>query len=239
MNYLQKNKLVLTETTQRLDEFRDNSVVCRSNGFTLIELMVTMAIAAIVLALGVPSFQAIVEKNRISSEESRLFSALKQARNNAIITGSPSYLCRLNAANFNLNNIRCNVNINGDNTSWSGDFLVFTALEGMDIPNGAGNFGNLRIQQLENDNNLKNQMVQSIFRVPDNNVTILASNNDRVLQYNTDGTIENTIQNGEDLRFTICDSSQEQNGRIIVVNQVGVIRSFATDPDDAQKSCDP
>jgi prepilin-type N-terminal cleavage/methylation domain-containing protein len=39
-----------------------------SKGFTLIELMVTLAVAGILLTIAVPSFQEFIASNRISTE---------------------------------------------------------------------------------------------------------------------------------------------------------------------------
>ncbi len=53
-------------------------------GFTLIELMVTISIAAILLAIGVPSFQAIIENNRLATQSNELITAVNLARSEAI-----------------------------------------------------------------------------------------------------------------------------------------------------------
>lgn len=56
-------------------------------GFTLIELMVTLAVVAITLAIGVPSFQGIVSDNRLSSAANGLIGAFNIARSEAIKRG--------------------------------------------------------------------------------------------------------------------------------------------------------
>lgn len=56
-------------------------------GFTLIEMMVTVAILAIILGIGVPSFQTLIERNRVSSAGNKLFTALTTARSEAIRRG--------------------------------------------------------------------------------------------------------------------------------------------------------
>lgn len=53
-------------------------------GFTLIELMVTLVVAAILLALAVPSFTAMIKKNRASSDVSALTTAIAYARSEAV-----------------------------------------------------------------------------------------------------------------------------------------------------------
>jgi type IV fimbrial biogenesis protein FimT len=60
-----------------------------SRGFTLIELMVTIAILAIVLGLAVPSFQDFVSRNRLVAATNNLVSALALARSEAIKRATP------------------------------------------------------------------------------------------------------------------------------------------------------
>ncbi len=62
-------------------------------GFTLIELMVTIAIAAILLAVAVPSFQDSIRRNRVATVAGNLVSALDNARAEAIRRAVPVYLC--------------------------------------------------------------------------------------------------------------------------------------------------
>lgn len=64
------------------------------NGFSLIELMVTLAIAAIVLTIGVPSFQAYTQNNQQTITVNELATALQLARNNAISRRVRVTLCK-------------------------------------------------------------------------------------------------------------------------------------------------
>ncbi|QIT56614.1 prepilin-type N-terminal cleavage/methylation domain-containing protein [Aquisalimonas sp. 2447] len=56
----------------------------KRNGFTLIELMVTLAVAAILLTLGVPSFQYILQSNRVSTQTNELITGISGARSEAV-----------------------------------------------------------------------------------------------------------------------------------------------------------
>jgi type IV fimbrial biogenesis protein FimT len=56
-------------------------------GFTLIELMITVVIASILMALAVPSFVDLTRRNAIASESNRLLAALQLAKVKAM-TGS-------------------------------------------------------------------------------------------------------------------------------------------------------
>lgn len=67
-----------------------------TRGFTLLELLVTMAILAIVLAIGVPSFRYIIYSSRISNEVNALVGSLQYARGEAIKRGQSVAVCASN-----------------------------------------------------------------------------------------------------------------------------------------------
>lgn len=68
----------------------------KQSGFTLIELMVTISILAILLGIGVPSFRAMIEGNRIRTVTNDLVIALQFARSEAVKRGIPVTLCSSN-----------------------------------------------------------------------------------------------------------------------------------------------
>ncbi len=70
----------------------------KSNGFTLIELMVTLVVAAIVLGLAVPSFRDAIQNNKFVATSNQLVSALKYARTEALKRRTSVTVCGLNAA---------------------------------------------------------------------------------------------------------------------------------------------
>lgn len=69
-----------------------------SFGFTLIELMVTLSVVSVVLAFGVPSFQTLIQNNRMSSKINELVADVNLARSEAIKRGSPVTFCKGNAS---------------------------------------------------------------------------------------------------------------------------------------------
>lgn len=70
-----------------------SSALLRSRGFSLIELMVAITILAILLALAVPSFQDMIQRNRVRTAAADLSDSLNLARSEAIKRGSSTRLC--------------------------------------------------------------------------------------------------------------------------------------------------
>ena len=63
--------------------------VCRMyshRGFTLIELMVTISVAAIIMAIAVPSMQILRANSRVASAANELATDLKKARTESVLT---------------------------------------------------------------------------------------------------------------------------------------------------------
>ncbi|WP_237068694.1 GspH/FimT family pseudopilin [Microbulbifer guangxiensis] len=57
------------------------------SGFTLVELMMVVAILAIVMSIGVPSFNSMIKNNRLSAASNDIAGALHYARSEAVRRG--------------------------------------------------------------------------------------------------------------------------------------------------------
>jgi type IV fimbrial biogenesis protein FimT len=58
---------------------------CR--GFTLLELMVTVAVLAILVTVGVPSFRTLIQNNRVTTQTNELVTVLNVGRTEAVKRG--------------------------------------------------------------------------------------------------------------------------------------------------------
>ena len=72
---------------------RTSSQVSLSHGFTLVELMVVLAILGITLVLALPAMQRLSQSMQVRTEARRLLSAIHLTRNEAIKRNVPVSLC--------------------------------------------------------------------------------------------------------------------------------------------------
>lgn len=78
--------------------FRSPVAPSRLHGFTMIELLVAVAIAAILAMIGLPSLKGTLNDLQQKSALSLIVSDLNQARNEAITRASRTLVCARNAA---------------------------------------------------------------------------------------------------------------------------------------------
>jgi len=90
----------------------------REGGFTLVELIVTLAVAAIVLSVGVPSFRGVIMDNRLVSQANQFVTSVKMARSAAVRFQRPATVC--SSANFDAAVPTCSAN-----NDWSDGWIVW------------------------------------------------------------------------------------------------------------------
>ena len=75
------------------------AAIVRTCGVTLIELMVTLAVVGIVVALGAPSFLRTLARHAIAAQAEELQDAVRVGRNEAMKRSAPVVLCRTDVSN--------------------------------------------------------------------------------------------------------------------------------------------
>lgn len=81
---------IMTGATFKVVASRRN----RQSGVTLLELVITVAVAAILMALAVPSFQSVMNSGRVSNPANEMVATLQLARIEAFRRGERTVVCR-------------------------------------------------------------------------------------------------------------------------------------------------
>jgi type IV fimbrial biogenesis protein FimT len=100
-------------------------------GFTLVELMVTVAVVAILMAIGVPQLRSFVQKQQVEADVSTFMTSLQLTRSEALKRNGRVSMCALSNATFtNSQNAACAASTS---TDWSQGWMVY-----VDNSNGNG-----------------------------------------------------------------------------------------------------
>jgi len=166
-----------------------------TSGFTLIELLTVITIAAILMALGVPSYKYVTNANRISGEVNALLGDLQYARSEAIKEGQTVTVC--SSADPTAAAPTC-----AGSTAWQSGWIVFSDLNG----NGAADPGDIILR------------AQRAFPVGD---TFNANNNMTTVTFNREGFalgLANTVTIA--LHAAVPDNSTTRCLQITIVGQL-------------------
>jgi type IV fimbrial biogenesis protein FimT len=152
----------------------------RAAGFTLIELMVTVAIAAILLALAVPNFSGTLKASRTSSQIRELANALTYARSEAVARGQEVRMCPSS------NQTSCG-------GTWSQGWIIFLN------PNEDDVYDNTKEELLRVYQGVGGNSMKAFYY---NGATSVASGK---LAFNRNGALRATV-NPQPVTFVICDA---------------------------------
>lgn len=166
------------------------------SGFTLVELMITVSIAGILMAMAIPSFNSTISSHRLTTYTNELVTSLSLARSEAVKRGTSVTVRKVDANSFT--NLDAGAN-------WENGWDVFTDAD------SDGNYeaGDIIIRT--------HAPLQSSYTLRGNNfanfVRFTSSG-----QSNTNGSFvicDNTDNNGV---------PEANTSRLIIVNSVGRVR---------------
>lgn len=177
-------------------------------GFTLIELMIGVALAAIILTMAVPSFSTAMKNNKVVTATNELIVDINFARGEAVKRGKPVVLCR-SASPAN-----ATPTCSGTANNWSSGWLVFVDTNTDDSYDPA------------------TDLLVRVGNPADKGLTIKTNTTaNQDLIYNPDGT---TKTGGNTAVFAVCDDRGKNEGRQVQVNATGRPRLVAP----VTNSCD-
>ena len=167
------------------------------NGFTIIELMVVLAVAGLLLTVATPSFVELLQNNRLAITTNDLIGEFALARSEAAKRGGRVIVC--SSANPSGAPPACN----GAADNWSTGWIMFADRDG----NTAFNPGTLPTSDILIRSNLG----------PSGNLTIASAGTDPGnLRFDSDGSNENGTRT-----FSVCDPRGEDHGRQATVSLLG------------------
>lgn len=86
----------------------------KMRGFTLVEMIITVAISAILLSIAIPGFQSLIKKNQIATQANDLIVDLALARSEALKRATKVSMCT------STNGAACTT------SSWTAGRMIFT-----------------------------------------------------------------------------------------------------------------
>jgi type IV fimbrial biogenesis protein FimT len=176
-------------------------------GLTLVELMVTLAVAITLTAIAIPSIDYLLSSNRVTGQANALVTAMTLARSEALTRGVPVAVCA--KASSSSSSTAC-----GTASNWTNGWEVF-----VDDGSTTGSYSSA------------DEQLVKVFDSLSGSAQVSAST--AFVRYLRDGTLDSDVHSGtESFRFAQDDSSAPNS--CVTINVVG---QLATDKIDSTDSC--
>jgi type IV fimbrial biogenesis protein FimT len=172
------------------------------SGLTLIELMVTLAVAIVLLAVGIPLFDTMRVNNRSTAEANNLATAINLARSEAVKRGTAVTLCPIDdPANLTAGSIAC-----GSASDWANGWFAYSDVEG----STGGTF-----------EDSAGETLLRVWQQPAAGTTVTGPVN---VRYNGTGGLVGTSNLILTLQVDGCSGNQQRQLAISVVGRLGITR---------------
>jgi type IV fimbrial biogenesis protein FimT len=174
---------------------------CRAKGFTLIELIITIVILAIVASFAIPSFQQTVLNNRLTAQINETSSLISYSRSEAskLSTGVVTACASTDSASCS------------GNAAWETGWVVFRDID-----------GDRAVETADGDQLLKVRGALSggnTLRIVD-----LSSDGGNWVQFASNGFPVSSATGNQAGTFVLCDDRGASDARGVAVNVSGQTR---------------
>ncbi len=97
----------------------------KMSGFSIVELVITLVIAAAMLTVGIPAFNNVMENNALAGAANRFISSIALARSEAVTRNIEVVMCRLNSTQT-----ACDTS---GGTNWSDGWVIWADANGNNV----------------------------------------------------------------------------------------------------------
>lgn len=168
-------------------------------GFTLIEMIMVLAVAGILLGIAAPSFTSVIQSNRLATQTNDLVTSLNLARSEAITRGQIVTVCR------SLSGTGCNAAAG----NWEDGWLVFSDPDGDGVVDAG-------------------ETVLRVYAALNGNVTLRSGTNfAKYVSFLDQGESRGNTPNAAD-SFQLCDERGTGSAYTIAVSSTGRVSSSRT-----------
>ena len=170
-----------------------NKLRMKASGFSLVELVITLALMAAMLAVGVPAFNNVMENNALAGAANRFISSLALARSEAVTRNIEVVMCRLDSSG----------NACGTSGTWADGWLIWA--------------------DANKDNNVQATEIVTRDEGLDTVYTLVALNNQfsQTITFSPIGEARGNGGSQQEI-FRLCDPDNDNNRtRLIYLSGVG------------------
>jgi type IV fimbrial biogenesis protein FimT len=178
-------------------------------GFTLVELIVVVAITGILMAIAVPDFIKSTRGIELAHQAKEMESAIKFARAKAMQLGQEVAMCRSDATQT-----KCNTGSPSD--EWQNGWLIFSDLNS----NGAYD------QPTTSPVTMADEQLFQIKQAMSSGFTVVANNNQigNYIAFNPAGEASGNLGNVGKFTFRHTSFTNSSNNLYLLINRTGRVR---------------
>lgn len=168
-------------------------------GYTLLEMLVTISIIAIVAGMAVPSYRNLIDNSSLSSTANRFLGALRYARSEAVKRKGVVKICATDASG------QCT----GAAGNWVNGWLIYIDTNGSNLYELPGDPDNLNVDV---DDILLKQLVLN-----EESITIKADN----IEYDSLVSFQSKGQVNSPVKFAFCDERGQEYSLGLTIGMSG------------------